>query len=180
MKIKFDQDDELPFNKTMQIFTMTIATRAIFMKIANIIHKIFQTNVCIKYKIESKDELKEIDIKYCTCYYFDNIIKDRDTYLVDILLDEKLYENISVYNISYKTSMSPKSLRIWFDKIDGFIRVRGHELRRLVLFDYGLFDKFMIRLNIFYVKKVVLLIVIVIILEKSKLIHIFLYLLKKY
>ena len=50
--------------------------------------------------------------------------------------------------------MSPKSLRIWFDKIDGFIRVRGHELRHLVLFDYGLFDKFMIRLNIFYVKKV--------------------------
>ena len=76
--------------------------------------------------------------------------------------------------------MSPKSLRIWFDKIDGLIRVRGHELRHLVLFDYGLFDKFMIRLNIFYVKKVVLLIVIVIILEKSKLIHIFLYLLKKY
>ena len=26
----------------------------------------------------------------------------------DILLDEKLYENISVYDISYKTSTGPK------------------------------------------------------------------------
>ena len=35
-----------------------------------------------------------------------------------ILLDKKLYENISVYDISYKTSMGPKSLRFRFDKID--------------------------------------------------------------
>ena len=32
-------------------------------------------------------------------------------------------------------------MRIRFDKIDGFIRVRGDEFRHLVLFDYGLFDK---------------------------------------
>ena len=38
--------------------------------------------------MESKDELKEIDINNRTNYYFDDIIKDRDTYLVDILLDE--------------------------------------------------------------------------------------------
>ena len=25
--------------------------------------------------MESKDELKEIDIKYRTCYYFDDVIK---------------------------------------------------------------------------------------------------------
>ena len=30
---------------------------------------------------------------------------------------------------------------IRFDKIDGFIRVRGGEFRYLVLFGYGLFDK---------------------------------------
>ena len=35
----------------------------------------------------------------------------------------------------------PKSLRIRFDKIVGFIRVRGGEIRHLVLFDHGLFDK---------------------------------------
>ena len=28
-----------------------------------------------------------------------------------------------------------------FDKIEGFIRVRGGEFRSLVLFDFGLFDK---------------------------------------
>ena len=32
-------------------------------------------------------------------------------------------------------------MRIRFDKIDGFIRVRGGEFRYLVLFDHGLFDK---------------------------------------
>ena len=28
--------------------------------------------------MESKDELKEIDIKNSTCYYFDHVMKDRD------------------------------------------------------------------------------------------------------
>ena len=59
--------------------------------------------------MESKGELKEIDIKNRTCYYFDDIIRfwDRDVDLSDILLDEKLYkqkyENILIYNTSYKT-----------------------------------------------------------------------------
>ena len=98
--------------------------------------------------MESKDELKEICIKNRTCYYFDDIITDRDIYSVDILLDDFLDENISVYDISYKTSMGPKPLRIRFDKIDGFIKVCGSEFRHLVLFDNGLFDKIMISLNI--------------------------------
>ena len=89
--------------------------------------------------MESKDELKEIDIKNCAYYYFDDIIKDIDINFSDILLDEKLYENISVYDISYKTSMGPKLLRIRFHKIDGFIRVRRGECRCLVLFGHGNF-----------------------------------------
>ena len=42
--------------------------------------------------MESKDELKEIDIKTWTCYYFDDIIRARNTniYSTDTLLDEKL------------------------------------------------------------------------------------------
>ena len=32
-------------------------------------------------------------------------------------------------------------MRIKFDKIDGFIRVLDSEIKHLVLFDYGLFDK---------------------------------------
>ena len=40
MKIKFNSDDELPLNKTIKIiYNVTIVVRAIFMKIANIIHK---------------------------------------------------------------------------------------------------------------------------------------------
>ena len=42
--------------------------------------------------MESKDKLKEIDIKSRTCYYFDDIIKDIYINFSDILLDEKLYE----------------------------------------------------------------------------------------
>ena len=37
----------------------------------------------------------------------------------DLLLDEKsykTYENILIYDISYKTFMSAKPLRIWFEK----------------------------------------------------------------
>ena len=57
--------------------------------------------------MESKDELKEMDIKNLACYYFDDIINDIDINFSDIFLDEKLYENISVYDISYKTSANP-------------------------------------------------------------------------
>ena len=39
--------------------------------------------------MERKDELKEIDIKNRTCYYFDDIIRDLDIYFDTILLDEK-------------------------------------------------------------------------------------------
>ena len=141
VKIKFNLGDELPLNKTIEISTTAIVARAISYKTKNIIHKFFQTNVCAKYKMKNKDKLKEIDIKNLACYYYDDIIKDRDTYFVDILLDKKLYENISVYGISYETSLGPKLLRIRFNKIDGLIRVHGDEFRHLVSFDYGLFDK---------------------------------------
>ena len=42
--------------------------------------------------MESKNKLKEIDIKNHTCYYFDDIIKDININFSDNLLDEKLYE----------------------------------------------------------------------------------------
>ena len=46
--------------------------------------------------MESKDELKEIDIENRVCYRFDDIIRDIYINFDNILLDEKLYENISV------------------------------------------------------------------------------------
>ena len=64
--------------------------------------------------MESKDELKDIDIKKRTCYYFDDIIRfwDGDIDFSDILLDENLYkekyEHILIFDISYKTSTGAK------------------------------------------------------------------------
>ena len=91
-----------------------------------------------------------------------------------------LLENISVYDISYKTSMGSKPLCIRFDKIDGFIMVLDGKIKHLVLFDYGLFDKICNKIKYLISKKVVLQIVLIIILEGSGLIQIIIYLFKKY
>ena len=73
--------------------------------------------------------------------YFNDLINGIDINFSDISLDEKTYENTSVYGILYKTLKDPKPFCLNFDKIEGFIRVRGGEFRYLVLFDHGLFDK---------------------------------------
>ena len=78
--------------------------------------------------------------------YFDNIMRVRagDIDFSDILLDAKLYKeiykNILIFDISYKTLTSAKPLRIWFDKIDGFIKIHGG-IRCLVLFDCSCCDE---------------------------------------
>ena len=41
----------------------------------------------------------------------------------NILIDEKSYENILIYDISYRTLIGSKPLRIRFGKVDRFIRV---------------------------------------------------------
>ena len=64
-------------------------------------------------KMESNDKLKEVDIKNCTFYYFNDITK---------IEDEESYQNVLVHNIPYKNLIA-KPLRIIFDEIDGFIRV---------------------------------------------------------
>ena len=112
--------------------------------------------------MKSKNELIEIDIKNRMCFYFDDIINGTKINFSNILLDKKLLENISIYNISYKTLIGPKPLRIRFDKIDRFIIALDRKNKHLILFDYGLQ------------------IVLFIILERSELIHIILYLLERY
>ena len=62
--------------------------------------------------MESNDKLKEIDIKNRMCYYFDDIIKIEDFDLDNILKDEKLFENILIFNISYKNLIDSKPLRL--------------------------------------------------------------------
>ena len=124
--------------------------------------------------MKNTKELKEINIKNRVCYYFDDIINGADINFSDILLDEILYENVSVYDILHKTSTGPKPLRIRFDQIDGFVMVHDGKIKHLVLFDYGLLDKICNNLK---VKKVLLQIVLIKILEGSEFIHIILHVL---
>ena len=65
--------------------------------------------------------LKKFISKIVSCYYFDDIIKQEDFDFDNILIDEKSHENILIYDISHKTSISPKTLRIRFDKIDDLL-----------------------------------------------------------
>ena len=62
------------------------------------------------------NSLKEINIKNRTFYYFDDIIQVENVNFGNILLHEKSYENILVYDILYKTLTGTKPLRISFDK----------------------------------------------------------------
>ena len=48
------------------------------------------------------------------------IIKDID--LDNILLDERSYQNILIYDVAYKTAYDAKTLHNIFDKEDGYIR----------------------------------------------------------
>ena len=177
MKTKFDSN-ELPLNKTIEIPTITIVVRAIFLENNKYYPQVFLDECLYKIQMKSKNELKEIDIKNCVCYYFVDIINGSKVSFSNILLDKKLYENISVYNISCKTPTGPKPLRIRFDKIDGFIIALDGKNKHLILFDYELFNKICDKIKYLISKKAVLQIVLIIILERSELVHIILYLLK--
>ena len=68
--------------------------------------------------MESNYELKEINIKNRKCYYLDDIIEIEDFDFGNISIDEKSYENILLYNISYKILIGAKPLRIRFDNVN--------------------------------------------------------------
>ena len=71
----------------------------------------------------------------------------------DISKNKKLQENISVFNISYKSPTGPKPLRIRFDKIVGFIISLDGKIKHLVSFDYGFLDKICERIEYLISKK---------------------------
>ena len=87
-------------------------------------------------------------LKSYMCYYVDDIVNVTIINFNNILLNRKLHEYISVYNISYKCPTGPKPLRIRFDKIDGFIISFDGKVKHLLLFDYGCLIKFVTILNI--------------------------------
>ena len=63
--------------------------------------------------MESNNKLKGIDIKNCTCYYFDDKININDIDLNNILLDEKSYENILIDDVAYRSSYAGNILCIF-------------------------------------------------------------------
>ena len=69
--------------------------------------------------MESNNESMDTDVRYCTCYYFGDIINIKYLDLDTILLDKKSYEN---HMILHTTPFGAKALRIIFDKINGNIK----------------------------------------------------------
>ena len=63
------------------------------------------------------NEFSKVRIKNCECYYFDDIIILEDFDSDYTLINKKSEETILIYNISYKTLIGSKPLRIRFDKI---------------------------------------------------------------
>ena len=55
--------------------------------------------------------------------YFNDIIKFEDFDFDNILIDEKSYQNILLFDILYRTLAGAKTLLIRFNKIDWLIRV---------------------------------------------------------
>ena len=54
--------------------------------------------------MESKNEFLKIDIKSRRCCYFDFAMEIIDFNVKDLLLEKKRFENILIYDISYKTT----------------------------------------------------------------------------
>ena len=77
--------------------------------------------------------LKGNDIKNHTFYCFDDIIKVNDPDLDNILLDEKSYENIWIYDVARKTRYDTKHFLVIFEKLDGYIR-KHDETNYVVLY----------------------------------------------
>ena len=73
--------------------------------------------------MEINDELKDIDNKNCTCYYFDGITKIEDFDFDNILLDAKSDKILRLMKFQHKTLIGAMPSRTRFGKTDGFIRV---------------------------------------------------------
>ena len=70
--------------------------------------------------------LKEIFIKNCTYYFFDDMINIKDLDPKKIKTDEKSYENILIYHTEYVTLTTQKfivQIRLYFiiNKINEYI-----------------------------------------------------------
>ena len=106
-------------------------------------------------------------------------VKFEDFNSDNILIDEKSQENILIYDISYKTLIREKLLRIRFSKIDGLIRIYDGN-RYLTLLGSEKYDAIYNRIRYLISLKSGITYFFLTIPQKSKLILRILYLYKKY
>ena len=125
--------------------------------------------------MESNHELKEVNIKHCTCCCFDGIIKIEDFYFDYIIIDEKSNKEILVFDILYKTLFGSKPIHIRSDQVDVFIRVYDG-IRYLVLIIPEKHDAICNRIKYFISQKSGNTYVLSHNYAKSRLIHMILYL----
>ena len=102
-------------------------------------------------------------------------VKFEDFNSDNILIDEKSQENILIYDISYKTLIREKLLRIRFSKIDGLIRIYDGN-RYLTLLGSERYDAIYSRIRYLISLKSGITYVFLTITQKSKLILRILYL----
>ena len=96
--------------------------------------------------MKNNNELKETNIKKFTCYHFDDTVNINDIDLNNILIDEKSYENILIYDVSYKTLYNVKPLRIIFNKVDEYIK-KMTKLNKFVLFQSEKYERLFERIR---------------------------------
>ena len=96
--------------------------------------------------MKNNNELKETNIKQFTCYHFDDTVNINDIDLNNILIDEKSYENILIYDVSYKTLYNVKPLRIIFNKVDEYIK-KMTKLNKFVLFQSEKYERLFERIR---------------------------------
>ena len=65
--------------------------------------------------------MKEIDIKNCTFYYFDDLININDFDPKNVEADKTSYKDILFHYFGYKVSNGVKPVYSVFDKINGHI-----------------------------------------------------------
>ena len=98
-------------------------------------------------KLESKNEFKKINTKTRMCYYFDYTMRVEAINVGNILLDE----NNLAYKILYKEFIDAKLFCIWFDKMDGVIKIyngiRYLELSNSYNINYRIHNKIFDKIN---------------------------------
>ena len=73
-------------------------------------------------KIKESNKIKRNWYEKSYILLFDDKVKNEGFGFDNILVDQKFWKYL-VYNISYKTFIGPKPLRIRFNKGDGLVRV---------------------------------------------------------